>query len=115
MRARLMWMLLLSFSLAGIACKKKPAITEDAGGPAGGAALRPPPPASAGAGTIQGSVAFTGTPPTPAPVQRTPDCGGLAPDEAVLVNANKTLKNVVVRLTRGAEWDYPPAQTPLQV
>jgi hypothetical protein len=107
-------LLVLGFSLAmGCSgCKKKPP-PPDAGGPV--ATLKPPPPESAGVGTIRGSVAFEGAPPNLPPIQRTPDCGGQGTDESILVNPNKTLRNVIVRLTEGADWEYPPPQTPLQV
>ncbi|MBI2896736.1 MAG: hypothetical protein HYY06_24480 [Deltaproteobacteria bacterium] len=70
-----------------------------------------PPPAANGTGTIHGKVAFTGTRPTPTPLERDQDpfCGRTPMnDEQVVVNDNATLRNAIVHLTRGVSGNYPP-------
>jgi plastocyanin len=70
-------------------------------------------PAAGGAtGSIKGAVAFTGTAPAPTPLKREADafCGKTKMnDEQVLVNGNKTLKNVLVRLSNVAGTFPAPA------
>jgi plastocyanin len=60
-------------------------------------------------GSIRGSVFFDGEAPVPAPITLTTECsalhaGGKAPaGEEILVNSNKTLKNVFVYIKTGLE------------
>jgi plastocyanin len=91
--------------------------------PSGAVPAAPPPTAptpankvastAAGAtATLDGVVRFAGAPPrrAPLPMQADPFCSRhAADDEAVLVNANGTLKNVVVRVL-GAPQAAPPAE-----
>ena len=66
------------------------------------------PAAPAGFGTVEGSVAFTGTAPEMKPLDRKADpiCAKTkANDEEILVNVNKTLRNVIVRVM-GIDKDY---------
>jgi plastocyanin len=68
----------------------------------------PAPAAPAGFGTIEGSVNFTGAAPAPKVMDRKADpiCAKTKMmEEEVLVNANKTLKNVIVRV-KGIAKDY---------
>lgn len=61
----------------------------------------PPPTATDPNGSVKAVVVFTGTPPAMQPINTGADayCGGMKPhSESVLVNSNKTLKNVLVRL-----------------
>lgn len=69
--------------------------------------------ADAGKGTITGAVAFTGTAPAAKKLDRGSDpvCAKTeANDESVVVNANKTLKNVIVRVTGITAEAKPPAE-----
>jgi plastocyanin len=106
--------LALAFAVGG--CGKK----DDAGAVAPPAAPEPvqlvPPPAPAGAtGSIKGSVVFTGEVPALPKLRRDADpfCAKTEMvDETIVVNANGTLANVVVRIEPGsvAAAAPPPAE-----
>ena len=71
-----------------------------------------------GSGVIHGSIAFSGTAPAAEKVSMAADpvCQQqhteAALSEAVVVNANGTLKNVFVYVKEGATGSYPPPSTP---
>ena len=71
-------------------------------------------PAAGPAQSIKGTVAFTGAAPAVAPQNRAADpyCNKTkANDESIVVNGNKTLKNVYVRITSGITGALPPPPT----
>ena len=93
-------------ALALVACQKKEAPTAAPAAPPAPTAAAPaaptPPPPPAAPGSIKGRVAWTGPMVEPARLNRSADpaCGTTpAYDESVMVNTNKTLRNVLVRIT----------------
>ncbi len=78
------------------------------------------PAVAAGGATVSGSVAFTGTKPTPKKITMTADAycktqhaSGVNSDE-VVVNPNGTLKNVYVYVKSGlGDKKFPPSATPV--
>jgi plastocyanin len=82
------------------ACKKKDDAPPPPPPPAD-ADVTPPPPVAEGKGTIRGKVAFAGAAPAAEALKTSADpfCAKFShKDESVLVNANGTVKNAVVRL-----------------
>src|SRR3972149_11953013 len=65
-------------------------------------------------GTISGTITYVGAPPAPKTIKATKDteaCGATIPDEALVVDAGKGIKNVVVRITdikKGKKWEAKP-------
>jgi plastocyanin len=94
---RMMLLALLGATLLG--CKREPATASTAAPTTHPAAATDP---IAARGTIRGRVVFEGTPPTMPEINMTADprCGNhpAVKQESVVVNANGTLKNVVVYL-----------------
>jgi plastocyanin len=97
---------------AGCGCSKKeeapPAPVPTAEPTPAPAAAPPTPAAPAGFGTVEGSIAFTGTAPAAKELDRKADpvCAKTKMnDEEVVVNDNKTLRNVLVRI-KGIDKDY---------
>lgn len=73
---------------------------------------------ASGAPDIKGKASFAGTPPVAIPLKRNADpfCAKTAmTDQEVLVNANKTLKNVVIRVIKGAAPSATPPATPIVI
>jgi plastocyanin len=112
--------LLSAATIATVACSKK---VEPAAAPepaANGTAATPAGAPSAGAfgkGAISGTARFTGKVPEARPIT-TPDpfCArNPIKEEDILVGANGGLKNVIVRVTKGAAGTYPAPTTPAAV
>jgi plastocyanin len=65
-------------------------------------------------GTISGTITYGGAPPAAKTIKATKDteaCGATIPDEALMVDAGKGIKNVVVRITdikKGKKWEAKP-------
>ncbi|OJH40979.1 carboxypeptidase regulatory-like domain-containing protein [Cystobacter ferrugineus] len=77
-----------------------PARTQDAAAEGSAAEASPEPEPLTGGGTVQGTITFKGTPPTPAPItpSQDPACQGMPPaDQSLQVKAGK-LENVLVRV-----------------
>jgi len=72
-------------------------------GGGGDTAKTPEPAAPAGKGTIKGKVAFTGTAPTPAPINRDSDpvCKATPRNAEDVLVENGALRNVIVRISKG--------------
>lgn len=99
------------FALAALDCSKKPKDDDDSVEPAAApekatkAEKAEPAAASAGVGTVSGTVAFTGKAPEAAELPRKADpiCGAHPmKSNEVIVNSNATLKDVLVRIAPGA-------------
>ncbi len=62
-------------------------------------------------GTISGTIKLAGTPPAAKSIKTSKDqqqCGAEVPDEALMVGADKGIKNVVIRITdvkKGKKWE----------
>jgi len=107
---------LIVCAYSGCGCSKK---EEAPAAPVPTAEPTPPPAPAApvGFGSVEGSVAFSGTAPDPKPLDRKADpvCAKTPmTEEDVLVNANKTLKNVIVSV-KGIDKDYPAPATEAMV
>jgi len=115
--------LISAAALSFYGCKKKkraepPPDTDTTPTPTASVSGNPSPTATqapaGGKGSITGSVAFTGTAPAAPDIKPDKDpsvCGAAIPDETVLVNGNKTLKNVVVRVV--SDMKVPGPSTPV--
>ena len=110
----------VGLAVVALAACQKQSTSEPA--PAAPAAPAPPPPAAAqgatGSGTIAGTVKLTGTPPEMAMTKRQADpyCAKTPmKEEEVVVGAGGSLKNVVVRVTKGVSGHYDPPATPAMV
>jgi hypothetical protein len=109
--------ILLGACLVAGACKKTPA----AGGSDGGGASTALPPAPAGGptGEVRGTVQFQGAPPERGTLNRGADpyCARQPPahTEEVVVNANRTLRNVVVSVKDGVRFSYPVPERPAEI
>jgi plastocyanin len=108
--------LVAALSLAGCGGGEKtaetPKATESASAPAGGSAT----PDEANGGTVTGKVSFDGTAPTPKKIDMSanPVCmrahPSSAPSDEVVINPNKTVKNVFVWVKSGLpdrNWQVP--------
>ncbi len=99
-----------------VACGKKPTEISEQAAPAAkpeGVAPAPAAPA-AGSGTIKGKVSFTGSAPEMPELSREADpfCAKTKMKaEDIVVNANKTLKNVAVTVVKGASPSQVPAES----
>jgi plastocyanin len=104
-----------------VACKKSEppagASVVAAVAPAQAGAAAATGPGTFGKGTISGKVKFAGKPPESRPVS-TPDpfCARQPiKDEEIMVDAGGGLKNVIVRVVKGASGSYDPPATPATV
>jgi hypothetical protein len=110
---------LVTVSVAQLGCEKKSA--EPAPGAAPPAAPAPAAaatPGPTGNGTITGTVKLLGTPPEMQLTKRQADpyCAKTPmKDEEVVVGTGGTLKNVIVRITKGVTGRYDPPPTPAVV
>lgn len=104
--------LFAAMTLSMTACGKKPSATQEEAAPAEGAKQEAAAPApAAGVGTIKGKVSFTGTLPEIPELNRMSDpfCAKTKMKaQYVVINPDKTLKNVAIRV-EGAEGDVDPS------
>src|SRR5712691_10270117 len=106
------WLVAVSLALVAMAaldCSKKPKDDDESAEPVAAKTEKPEkaaePAAAAGAGTISGTVAFTGKTPEAAELPRKADpiCAAHPmKSNEVIVNSNGTLKDVLVRVAPGA-------------
>ena len=117
---------LFSIFFAGFlftACSEKapeppPAPPAETPPPVAAAPVAEPEEAAGAPGSIKVTIQFEGAALEPKALERKQDtfCAKTkAVDESLLVNKNNTLKNVVVRLTKGVKGPFEPATTPVVV